>query len=481
MPLQKGYEVVRFQKQGGESYKVMDYKRGELLYQVCANHDHQDKEEFLRLLRLFTVETDCLSREKAKKKFFPVTPYNTLFTEEGEVAFLEPEGEGNKEIIRTLKRDPACREFWRAEDLKGYDSRGTYLYGYGKTLQYLLAHVTIYPKLTFHEERCFLHIIQSCINHKPDAKVPDFQHILKKLPKGTNRKRKKVFCIAVGGTVILLSIFLGLPKKAKETRAAPQHAVKQMKREEKKDTSAYMELGMSYFLKEEYGQSRKYFAELPKKKEAVCFRALSEYMMGMDTGEDIQSYISEAQSMQTEEYGAKLDLSLFRIQRTLDGEPAWTETARLGVKTAEELEQFPNEEKSAAAAEVYEGLAEVYGIYGEVEKEIEAYQKVLEANPKRGIMEAVYLKLPELYVQKGEQEQAAVIARQAAEAMPYSISLRIQYIRYQCKSGASNEECAETILQAIKEIPELTKSVSFQKLQREFNIRIEGESVWVEK
>ena len=112
------------------------------------------------------------------------------------------------------------------------------------------------------------------------------------------------------------------------------------------------------------------------------------------------------------------------------------------------------------AAELYEGVMEL---------ETDVYKR-----------EELYKKIAMLYESCEEKDMALDTCVQGIEELEDSVELRLLHIRLICKdSSVDRSFCAQTVQEYMRKVPEILENEEFQKLQQEYEIRIEGEEVWV--
>lgn len=102
----------------------------------------------------------------------------------------------------------------------------------------------------------------------------------------------------------------------------------------------------------------------------------------------------------------------------------------------------------------------------------------LESEEKK--REEVYKKMAVLYEACGQKEMALNTCIKGVGELEDSKDLGILHIRLLCKDTAiSRELCVQTIREYIGRMPEILEKEEFQKLQKEYEIRVEGEEVWI--
>jgi hypothetical protein len=93
-----------------------------------------------------------------------VNPYSIIVTDKGELCFLDIGADSNKEKIRLMYRRNIRENFLpEEENIYHKVSEELDIYGFGKTLQYLLNFVEVEPKFTKKEEKKLKKMISRCI------------------------------------------------------------------------------------------------------------------------------------------------------------------------------------------------------------------------------------------------------------------------------------------------------------------------------
>ena len=112
--------------------------------------------------------------------------------------------------------------------------------------------------------------------------------------------------------------------------------------------------------------------------------------------------------------------------------------------------------------EVKEYMASAYEQTDAFEEAAHVWEEILELESEEKKREEVYKKMAVLYEACGQKEMG------------------ILHIRLLCKDTAiSRELCVQTIREYIGRMPEILEKEEFQKLQKEYEIRVEGEEVWI--
>ena len=162
-----------------------------------------------------------------------------------------------------------------------------------------------------------------------------------------------------------------------------------------------------------------------------------------------------------------------------------------GKKGADEVLRLVNKEQGnngmankhldkEAEKELRKYEAAAYEKKGEREKAAEVYTDLLQLEPDSKLREQLYKKMVLLYEKSGRKDMAGEICRQGMNELKESEELKLLHIRILCAdTSISREECAQVIKGYLTEYPGLSETEEFKKLQKEYEIRREGEEVWV--
>ena len=166
---------------------------------------------------------------------------------------------------------------------------------------------------------------------------------------------------------------------------------------------------------------------------------------------------------------------LIRGYQLSDEDEAAKEVIRLGESC---LEQDVLEE--AAEQEVRADMAGAYERTGEEETAAEWYARLLEQAEEKEERKEYFTKAAALYEQCGRTDLALELCAQGIKEFPQERALQIQHIRLLCQDPSVDRGiCAQTIREYLGRDSTLADSEEFQKLQKEYGIKVEGEEVWV--
>ena len=199
MELQKGYEVIRFIDQGNLTRITMDYRKGVLLLNWLKENRMIEKEVLYQWIAML-VKQICLYHRCQKNQCYRyLSPESVLVSPDGQLYLLDLEAESNAFVMRDMQRREMRQHFMKKEMCLQYNMRlETDFYSLGKTIQFLLAHVTIDPKLSQREENQIYHFVQKCLGNHPRKSYHDLDKIQKEIPHYKKEKKHKKIWVVPG-------------------------------------------------------------------------------------------------------------------------------------------------------------------------------------------------------------------------------------------------------------------------------------------
>ncbi len=125
-------------------------------------------------------------------------------------------------------------------------------------------------------------------------------------------------------------------------------------------------------------------------------------------------------------------------------------------------------------------MASAYEKTGRLEDAAHLYEEMLAEETDSGEREGRYRKTAALYGDSGQNEMAVNTCVQGIGELAGAEELMILHIRLLCKDSSIDRNlCAQTIQEYLRRMPGMPEKEEFQKLQREYEIRVEGDGVWV--
>ena len=512
MSSKEGYDVLRLIEHGQSCYISSEYVKGCILAVWLRYHPNLSKDRLLEWIQDITRQLGLIHRCRGNPCYRYVNPYSIIVTQEGQLHFLDMDAKSNEEQLRFMQRR-VIREHFLPLQQAYYQKASVRLdiYGLGRTIQYILSEADPEPPLKRREEARFHKIISRCLKDTSKHSYQDISDIRRQIP--SYRKRKESYpkarkILAVAGAAILSAavaktVLWGgrkpeeshepateMAEAAAEKRTINKSAVnegavnKDASDQETAGKEAYLELAMAYCLElKDYKKSLQYLALVsddyaPAKHLEAIVKALDG---GGGTGEaagagrELKKHLLELEKEAPKDQKERCDLCLIKGYSLLATRDGAENILRLGEEWLER-EDLENQE----VKEVKEYMASAYEQTDAFEEAAHVWEEILELESEEKKREEVYKKLTSLYEACGQKEMALNTCIKGVGELEDSKDLGILHIRLLCKDTAiSRELCAQTIREYIGRMPEILEKEEFQKLQKEYEIRVEGEEVWV--
>ena len=321
-------------------------------------------------------------------------------------------------------------------------------------------------------------------------------------------KRRWKMCITIVFAVVAGGYFLLHQRKnafdviAKEQRQAEVHEVKangnaSVKDEDNEAEShedmqkirnrdeEYLELALAYFLNVgDMEKSRTCLNELENKTLADNLKMLIRAYEKQECKEDEADYKKRLEYLEKEwkkrssvsEEKKKQEIQcLVRGYGLLDDESSVEKVLEL-VKEGMEIDYLNDSVKK----ELLQYQAAAYEKKEKKEEAAKIYTEMLEMETQNGNREALYKKIAQLYEGAGRRDMAVDTCLQGIGELKESQELKLLHIRFMCADASvSREECGMKIKEYMKNDKNLSENEAFKKLQKEYEIKLEGEEVWV--
>lgn len=156
------YDVIRFEEYGQECSPTLDNVRGELLIYYLSDSPTIEKETLFLWCRQLGKQLDAYHRCRSGQYCRYLNPYSIVVTDSG-LVLLDLESEENAPVMKMMQQRAVRRHFVnQAVQAGAGGAQDAELYGYGRTIQFLLASAQITPALTSREERRLENVIASC-------------------------------------------------------------------------------------------------------------------------------------------------------------------------------------------------------------------------------------------------------------------------------------------------------------------------------
>ena len=199
------YEVFRFIDQGTRCRQSLDCVEGTLLAYYLRDNPEVEKAVLFEWFRQIGKSLEQFRRCRGGKGYRYLNPYSIIVTEEERICLLDLDSPENESVMKMMQHRAVRNHF-----LKQVPGQGTAafcptdLFGYGKTMQFMLAYTTLSPGLTRMEEIKLSRIIDRCIGNRKKG-YDDVRKILKDLPE---IRKTAVFQGRTFGLALLCSLIL---------------------------------------------------------------------------------------------------------------------------------------------------------------------------------------------------------------------------------------------------------------------------------
>ena len=157
------YEVLKFIEHGARCRQSMDCVRGSLLICYLRDNPEVEKEILFEWFRQIGVSLDQFQRCRNGGRYRYLNPYSIVVGENKKVYLLDLEAPENEPVMKKMQNRAVRNHFIRqtAGAVMGVAGDAD-LYGYGKTMQFVLAYAVVTPKLTRREEKRMSRVISRC-------------------------------------------------------------------------------------------------------------------------------------------------------------------------------------------------------------------------------------------------------------------------------------------------------------------------------
>lgn len=165
MNMLKDYDVLRLIEHNRICYVSSDNVRGYPLVRWIKFHPYLSKGQMERWIQDIIRQLVQIHKCRGNPSYQYVNPYSIIVTEEGKLCFLDIGAVSNRDRIRMMHRRNIKDFFCLPDDMYCENEENLDIYGFGKTVQYLLAFVEVEPEFTKKEEKRLRKMIERCINH----------------------------------------------------------------------------------------------------------------------------------------------------------------------------------------------------------------------------------------------------------------------------------------------------------------------------
>ena len=213
MTKKERYEVIKFIEHGSRCRLTMDYVPGELLIDRLKEEPEIWRDTMFEWFHSLAIQLEQYHRSSKNQCYRYLNPYSVLVTEDQTLLLLDLEAESNEFVLKNLQKRSMRQHFLKPVQHVFEDTRlSRDLYGFGKTMQFILAQSDIEPSLTKGEENRLSKIIEKCLGENPKKQYESLKQIQKELPKAKRSRRFQVsaakFIWILAAVLVILMIIV---------------------------------------------------------------------------------------------------------------------------------------------------------------------------------------------------------------------------------------------------------------------------------
>lgn len=496
-PKKEEYDVLRLIEHGKICYVSSEHVYGMTLVQYLQQNCYVEKEQLFLWMQEICRQLELIHRCRGNPCYKYVNPYSVIVSNDKKLYFMDIESGTNQEMLRWMRKRE-MREYFLPEEERYYQNSSIQLdiYGLGKTLQYLLAHTVPDERLDRREELKIQRIISKCLKWQSKKSYQNVSEIRQQIPE-YKVKREQInirWKFLAGAVVLLAAVLLKNVVWGKEPveEITQEAEVKSERREGEEEENAsvsediekageaYMELAIAYFLDvRDYEKSLECLKKV--KSDTSCAKDMEAVVLwcsGKESIKNEKNYLEHLESLETNmpKQGEFRYLQcLIRGYQMLNTEKSAFQMVRLGNRFLQS-----DEVQEDDIAEVEEAMITAYETLGETEEAADLCMDVLEKVTQYEKKEELYKRAVMLYEECGSIDKAMDVCAKGVQEIEDSEELKLLHIRLICaEESIERDVCAQTIKSYAEQDPELLETIEFKKLQREYEIQVEGEAIWV--
>jgi len=183
LSIQDHYDVLKFIEHGGRCRPAMDYIQGELLIYRLKRCKEMEKALLFEWMRELLCQLEHFHKCFSNQGYRYVNPYSVLVTAEGKLLLLDLKAESNEFVLRNMQKRAMREHFVKPiVHIRENTRISLDLYGYAKTIQFILANVHVEPSLTSREENRLEKIIDKCLCKNSKKQYEDLKQFHLFLP-----------------------------------------------------------------------------------------------------------------------------------------------------------------------------------------------------------------------------------------------------------------------------------------------------------
>ncbi|MDY5846149.1 MAG: hypothetical protein SPJ92_06415 [Bariatricus sp.] len=523
------YAVLKFVEQNGYCHMISDYVNGISIMQYVQEEYPISKECLWHWMAEIARQLEQYYKWEDQNAYGFVNPYAVIVSEESNLMLLDAADPASEEQVRKMQKKKIRTLFVKKERI--FTQKAVLeddIYGLGKTFQFMLEKCRLTEKLTRREKWLVTKVIEKCLRGKRTGirMTAEIQADLRglsgfygkterseKRAKTSSKRWKILVGIGFAAAFMIAGILLGEKQFVKNRVEAEEESADQLPEEEDENTQgnekvivdtkqsiydgvnqAYLELGVMYLVElDDYDEGRGYLEEAAKEMPlGKVYLTIFEYLKrggsenfirteleeNLQNGREILEEPEVKEFIKGKEYWYKIPFVM--TYGMLGTQEAWKEMTAVGEKMEQEI--LWSEENRNKEMVLRKYLAKAYEMEQDYDRAAEECERLKELEETKEGLEEIYLSLERIYDEKGDPERSWEICRESIERIPDSEKIWLSYLEKHLKDvGIERQVCAEAVKKALEQLPDFSVNTEFVKLQKQYEIRIEGENVWVGK
>lgn len=209
--MEEMYEVLRFIEHGAHCRQSMDCVEGTILICYLRDHPEMQKQMLFEWFRQIGTNLEQFRRCRKGQSYRYLNPYSVVVSEEERLLLMNLEAPENEFVMKKMQQGAVREHFVKPLFAMGAGGHpAADLFGFGKTIQFMLAYTSAAPALTRREEIRLSRIIDRCTGSR-GKQYEEIGQAVRELPE----VKKKVFAgrslrLAGAGAAALLAAGFGL-------------------------------------------------------------------------------------------------------------------------------------------------------------------------------------------------------------------------------------------------------------------------------
>lgn len=193
MEEREGYDVLKIVVHGDRCYMSSDYVKGKQLIVWLKYHSGIEKVMLFRWIRELMDNLEHFHQCRGNPCYQYVNPYSIIVGENKKLYLLDLGSKEQDELLHLMQRR-YVRENFLSPDNQYYQRTSIQedIYGFGKTVQYLLSASEADPPLRRMEEIRLKNMISRCVNRNSKKCYQTIQEISKHFPNNREKNDRRI-------------------------------------------------------------------------------------------------------------------------------------------------------------------------------------------------------------------------------------------------------------------------------------------------